>query len=76
MERLSLRKFEDFQIDKNGLQTVKGGMDICTGGGFQNYWEKDDNSYVLVSKETWNSDTKDSKTGSVRKHDIRMVYPN
>lgn len=76
MEKLSLKKIEDFQIANESLKVVKGGIDICTDGRFENTWERDGNSYVLVNTETWSSDTNGGKTGSVRKHGIRMVYAN
>lgn len=69
MEKLSLRKFEDFQINKQELKKLQGGMDICTGGGFENEWLKDGNSYVLASTLTWSSDVIDGRTGGKRLND-------
>jgi natural product precursor len=59
MEKLSLKKFEDFQIDKQGLKTVQGGMDVCTGGGFDNVYHRDGKSYILFSSTSYTSDVLD-----------------
>lgn len=76
MEKLSLKKIEDFQIATESFKVVKGGKDICTDGRFENTWERDGNSYVLVNTRTWSSDTNGGKTGLVRKDDIRMMCSN
>lgn len=72
MEKLSLRKFNNFQINNESLKVVRGGMDICTGGGFSHEWLRDGDSYVLKGTWTWESDVQDSKTGKVEK-DLRYV---
>ena len=66
MEKLSLRKFSDFQISKESLKVVAGGSDECTGGGFTNYYLKDGDSWVLDYTISWTSDTRDW-TGRVTK---------
>ena len=42
MEKLSLEKFRDLEIEKKQLKFVQAG-DSCTGGGFKNYWTTDSN---------------------------------
>lgn len=59
MEKLSLRKFDAFQINERGLKTVRGGVRECTGGGFRNVYHRDGDSYILFSSFTWDSDVKD-----------------
>ncbi len=61
MEKISLKKFEDFQINNGGLKTIKAGMGTCTGGGFENTWLRDGSSYVLASTLSWSSDSTDER---------------
>lgn len=59
MEKLSLEKFQDSEIEKKQLAFVHAG-DTCTGGGFRNYWTVGSNGEPCCwMTKTYESDSTD-----------------